>query len=199
MQSNARLVHYKQRVHERRAEAGRQIHALHFAAAQRARGTIKREITDADFAKIIQPRTNFVAQHVRGRVVRRDADLGENVARVRNRKRIEIREGQGFPALNDLIIQGFGLEPSAVAFRACRVSAIAAEQHAHVHFVSLALSPTEKSANPVPTVVAFVIIFDAVAALLAFDHKILIGFRQFLKRNIDVDVFPRAGAQQIFL
>src|SRR5205807_10012862 len=37
------------------------------------------------------------------------------------------------------------------------------------------------------------------APLLAFDHKFLIGFRQFLERNIDVDLFASAGAEQILL
>ena len=54
MQADARFVHDEERVHERSAEAGRQIHALHFAAAERARGAIEREIAEPDFAKIAQ-------------------------------------------------------------------------------------------------------------------------------------------------
>ena len=42
MQADARLVHDEERVDERRAETGRQIDALHLAAAQGARGTIER-------------------------------------------------------------------------------------------------------------------------------------------------------------
>ena len=71
MQSDARLVHDEERVHERGAEAGREIDALHFAAAEGARGTIEREITEADFAEIGQPRDDFAPQHLGGRVVRR--------------------------------------------------------------------------------------------------------------------------------
>ena len=82
MQTDARLVHDEKRVHERRAETGGQIDALDFAAAQRAGRTIEREITDADFAEITQARADFVAQHLRGRIARRDVDLGEKVARV---------------------------------------------------------------------------------------------------------------------
>ena len=54
MQSDARFVHDEERVHERRAEAGREIDALHFAAAQRAGRAIEREITEPDLAKITQ-------------------------------------------------------------------------------------------------------------------------------------------------
>ena len=87
MQTDARFVHDEKRVHERRAETGREIHALHFAAAQCARRAIEREITEADFAKITQARADFAAQHLRRRVVRRKIDVRENVARSGNRER----------------------------------------------------------------------------------------------------------------
>ena len=70
MQTDARFVHDEKGVDERRAETRRQIHALHFAAAQRARRAIERQITDANFAKIIQARADFVTQHLSGRVAR---------------------------------------------------------------------------------------------------------------------------------
>ena len=70
MKSDAGLVHDEKRIHKRRAQARRQINALHLATAEGAGGAIKREITDAHFAKIIEPRANFAAQHFRGRVVR---------------------------------------------------------------------------------------------------------------------------------
>ena len=67
-----------------------------------------------------------------------------------------------------------------------------------MHFVGLALRPAKKTADAVPAIV-FVIIVRAVAALLAVDDEFLIGLRQFLERDVDVDLFPRAGAQQILL
>ena len=97
------------------------------------------------------------------------------------------------------VIQRFRLKTSAVALRASGVSAVAAEQHPHVHFVNLRLEPAEKSAHAVPTIV-FVIVSGVFAtALLAVDHKILIGFGQFLERDIDVDLFPGSRAKEIFL
>src|SRR5215831_46509 len=59
VQSNAWFVHDKQRVYQRRAKAGSEVHALDFAAAQRARRSIEREITHADLAEIIQARADF--------------------------------------------------------------------------------------------------------------------------------------------
>ena len=56
MQADARLVHHEERVHERGAEAGREIDALDFAAAQGARRAIEGEIAEADFAEIGQAR-----------------------------------------------------------------------------------------------------------------------------------------------
>ena len=99
----------------------------------------------------------------------------------------------------NLVIERFGLKTSAVTFRAGRVSAITAEQHAHVHFVGLALEPAEKSAHAVPAIVLVIFVVDAIAAFLAVDDEILIGFRQFLEWNANVDLFPGAGAQQILL
>ena len=96
MQTDARLVHNKKRIDQRRAETGGEIDALNFAAAQSAGGTIEGEITDADFAKITQARANFVAQHLRGGVIRCDVDLRQKIARIRNGKRREIRQAQRF-------------------------------------------------------------------------------------------------------
>src|SRR6202040_129751 len=122
-------------------------------------------------------------------IVGRDLDLGEKVTPSGNWKGGELRKTKGgatfqvasFRKLEtcatvNLEIERLGLKPSAVALWAGSVCAITAEQNAHVHFVGLALGPAEKSPDSVPAIV-LVIIFDAVAALLAFDDKILICFR----------------------
>jgi hypothetical protein len=48
MQADRRLVEHEQRVDQRRAERRRQIDPLHFAAGQRARLPIEREIAETD-------------------------------------------------------------------------------------------------------------------------------------------------------
>ena len=66
-----------------------------------------------------------------------------------------------------------------------------------MHFVGVALEPPEKTAHPVPALVVLVLLLAL--ALLALDHEILVGLRQFLERKMDVDFFARAGSQQILL
>src|SRR5207302_5674649 len=59
VQSDARFIHDKERADKRCAKTSREVYSLNFAAAQRARGSIKRKITDADLAQIIQARADF--------------------------------------------------------------------------------------------------------------------------------------------
>ena len=93
MQTDARLVHDEKRVHERRAETGREVHALHFAAAQCAGGAIEREIAEADFAqdnaaaRTISSRNIAAVESLGGRV-----RSGEKVPRAGNRKARELRQ-----------------------------------------------------------------------------------------------------------
>src|SRR5882724_11299669 len=81
------------------------------------------------------------------------------------------------------IIERFRLKSSAVALRTSCVSAITAEQDAHMHLVSLALEPAEESTHAVPAIVVVLIVFDGVAALLPVDDKLLVGFREFVEWN----------------
>ena len=48
MQPDRRLIQHEQRVDQRRAERRRQIDPLHFAAGQRARLAVERQIAEAD-------------------------------------------------------------------------------------------------------------------------------------------------------
>ena len=68
-----------------------------------------------------------------------------------------------------------------------------------MHFVGFALEPFEKPAHAVPAIVLVIVVRVFAAAFLAVDDEILIGFRQFFERKIDVDLFASAGAQQILL
>ena len=70
MQPDARLIEHEQRIDERRAERRRQIDALHFAARQRARLPIEREVAEAHVAQVPQPVPDL-AEHQLGRVVER--------------------------------------------------------------------------------------------------------------------------------
>ena len=94
MQTNTWFVHDEKRIDQRRPQARGQIHTLHFTAAQRARRTIERQISDSNVAEIVQSRANLVAQHCRRGVVRRDFDPGKKIAGLGNGERGELRQGQ---------------------------------------------------------------------------------------------------------
>ena len=66
MQPDARFVEDEESVDERIAEAGGEIHALDFAAAERARSAVEREIAEADLEEIGEPRGDAVAKLLRG-------------------------------------------------------------------------------------------------------------------------------------
>ena len=73
MQADARLVEDEERVDQRIAEARGEIDALDFAAAERARGAVEREVAEADLEQIGEPREDAVAQLLGRIVVRRAA------------------------------------------------------------------------------------------------------------------------------
>ena len=68
-----------------------------------------------------------------------------------------------------------------------------------MHFVNLRFEPAKESADAVPTIILVIILGVFTTALLAVDDKVLIRLRQFVERNIDVDLFAGAGTKEIFL
>ena len=103
------------------------------------------------------------------------------------------------PRFPDPIIQRLGLEPAAVAIGTGGVGAVTAEQNAHMHFVGLALEPFEKSAHAIPAIILVIFVGVFACPPLAVDDEILIGFGQFLERQMNVDFFACTGAEQILL
>src|SRR5437870_10117254 len=128
-----------------------------------------------------------------------DLDISQQIARVGNGKPGEIRQGKQVFARDNFVIQRFRLKTSAIALWTSRVGAIAAEQYAHVHFVNLRFEPAKESADAVPTIILVIILGVFTTALLAVDDKVLIRLRQFVERNIHVDLFAGAGAKEILL
>ena len=68
-----------------------------------------------------------------------------------------------------------------------------------MHFVNLRFKPAEKSTDSVPALVRVIVVGVCARAFLAVNDKLLIGFRQLLEWDIDVDLLPGAGPEQIFL
>ncbi len=65
VQADRRLVEHVQRADQRRAERGRQVDALRFAARQRRRQPIERQVVEADVAQERQPALDLL-QHLLG-------------------------------------------------------------------------------------------------------------------------------------
>ena len=87
VKADTRLVEDEEGVDERIAEARGEIDALDFAAAERARGAVEREIAEADFEQIGEPREDAVAELLRRVVIggkrercKKIASLGEREA-----------------------------------------------------------------------------------------------------------------------
>ena len=68
-----------------------------------------------------------------------------------------------------------------------------------MHFVGLALEPFEKSADAVPAIALVIFLAEFAGALLAVDDEILVALRQFLEGQMDIDLLPGTGAEQILL
>ena len=59
MKADAGFIEHEERVDEARAETRREIHALGLAAGKRARGTVEREVTEADFDEVGEAGADF--------------------------------------------------------------------------------------------------------------------------------------------
>ena len=68
-----------------------------------------------------------------------------------------------------------------------------------MHFVGLALEPLEKSAHAVPAIALVILLAVFARAFLAIDDEVLVVLRQFLEWEMDIDLFPGAGTEEIFL
>jgi hypothetical protein len=64
VQADARLVEHEERVHERGAEAGGEVHALDLAAGQGAGGTVEREVAQADLSQVAEARDDRIVGEV---------------------------------------------------------------------------------------------------------------------------------------
>ena len=82
--------------------------------------------------------------------------------------------------------------------RALGVGAVAAEQHADVHFVTLRFEPIEKTLHSIPKSV-FPEIFPGRPRTLPLQHPILIRLGEFLKRAHRVHFARRRAAHEIAL
>ncbi len=173
MQADRRLIQHKQRVDQRRAERRRQIDALHFAAGQRARLAIEREVTQAHIQQI--SRTGRGSRAAPDRSLHPAAPAAPGGRRIvcsdrwaaasaRECRRPAIppaaaslhctpfglnRKLSGSTAFASAFVprrhSSVGLQSRAIARGAWRVRAVLRQQHANMHLVGLAFRASRRS------------------------------------------------------
>src|SRR5437868_15349109 len=67
-----------------------------------------------------------------------------------------------------------------------------------MHLVSIALEPAKESPLAVPAII-IIIFLAAIGSPFAIDDEFLICRRQLFERNVEVNLFPGACAEQILL
>ncbi len=118
VQADAGLVEHEHRVHQRGAQRGGQVDALHLAAAERAALAVQRQVLQADVAQVLQPRAHFVQQQLQGFVEHRarqaqaveeapqafDRQLHQ-VVQVQARQRLELRARPGHADRHEALLR----------------------------------------------------------------------------------------------
>ncbi len=123
VQTDRRFVEHEHRVDERGAERGGEVDALHFAAGERARLAIERQVADADIAQVLQARADLVVEQLQRIVARglareegaqaQDRQLHQVVQR-QARQRFELLARPGHAHRHDALVL---LAPRSVAAR----------------------------------------------------------------------------------
>ncbi len=219
MQADGRLIQHEQRVDERGAERRREVDALDFAAGQRARLAVERQISEADIVEIVETGADFTEQQICCFVewLRQVQFLKERAGALQRQKHDVVNGEAGQraecfvapfhacgvkallrrqPFIRQLAAaeppqQRFGLEPCAIARETRRVCAISGEQHAHVHLVRLGLEPFEEAPGAVPDVLA--------PRPFAVDDPRLVRFAQLAPRAIERDAALLAELDEVVL
>ncbi len=95
MQADRGLVEHEQRIHQRGAERGGQVDALHLAARQRARLAVQRQVAEADVGQVGESAADL-AEHQLGGLVRHagQRERGDGVADAVDRQRHQLVDGE---------------------------------------------------------------------------------------------------------
>ena len=190
VQADARLVEHEQGVHERGAERGGQVDALHLAAAEGAGLPVQGEVAEADVHEVGEARAHLGEQQLRGLVeaagqAQRPEEARELVDR--QQRRVVDRE----PALADLPQQGLGLQARAPAGGAGRVGTVARQQDPDVHPVAARLQPLEEPSRAVPLLV--------LPGALAVEHPAPVLLGELAPRHVHRHAAPAGEGQQVVL
>src|SRR4051812_37975836 len=145
MQTDRRLVEDIQRVHELRAERVRESDALRFAAGQRARGAIERQIVESHVAQELHAIARFLEQMARdARLELRELEPVEPAHELIDGK---VRDLRDVP-VRDAYLQRVRLQLGACARGTHACGLILPEKDADVLLVAFLLEIIEKWKDP---------------------------------------------------
>src|SRR6266853_6860842 len=99
----------------------------------------------------------------------------------------------------NFVVQRLRLVTSTLTARTFHISAVATEQDAHVHLVSLRFEPAKETADPIPAIIFVILIRVFAVAFLPVDDKILVSLREFLEWCVGIDLLAGTSTQQILL
>src|SRR5580658_2656083 len=144
VQPDGRLVQHIQRAHQTRPKRSSKLNALRFAARQGRSKPVKRQIFKSDFVKKAQALPKFDKQLFGNRsLLSRKLKLTEEARGLFDRHTAHLADILAI----DFDLARFRPQPSPRTSRAQRVPAIAAEKHADVQLVLLALKMLKESAH----------------------------------------------------
>ena len=143
VQPDGGLVEHVAGAHQARAEAGGELDALRLAAGERGREAVERQVLQADVVQELQPLADL-DQHLAG-----DGGLlGRQLERRRRTpapRRCSCAPPRARVLAADADVERLLAQARAVALRALRVAAVAAQEDAHVHLVLLGLQVVEEA------------------------------------------------------
>ncbi len=194
VQPDGGLVQHEERIHERGAERGGEVDALHFAARERARLAVEREVAQPHFAQVAQARADLAHQQL-GRLVERlgQLQLAEEFVQMVHRDQHQGAQVHAVHAPE----QGLGLQPRAAARRARRVRAVARQEHADVHLVRLGLEPVEEALHAIPVRLARLLPAHPVG--VALHHPALVLLAQIAIGHVERHAALRGHLLQVVL
>ena len=203
VQADGRFVEDEESVGESGAEAGGEIHTGDLAAGEGAGGAVESEVAEADFGEVIEARGHFVEDEL-GRLVERGVGLGYLLKEVDKLVDGEVPKGrEGF--VEDLEMEGVGLEAGALAVGAGGVGAVAGEKDADVHLVGFCFEPVEEALNTIPTFFGpkLLGLFERGkgrerGAFAVLDPVLLLG-SEFVPGRFGIELDFPAGAEEVAL
>ena len=144
VQPDGRLVEHVAGAHQPRAQAGGQLDALRFAARERGRKAVEREVFEPHIVEELQALADLHQDLVGdGGLFRGEFQASKNSQRLGDVHAHDI--GQVLAA--HAHVERLLAQARALAFRAERVAAVAAEEHAHVQLVLLGFQVIEEAAD----------------------------------------------------